>query len=140
MAVHTPALTGFLNEVNLDQIKERHGAPPWAEAVVVSDEMQAFVIHQPPGHLNDTHYHHHDEWWVVLEGEIAWHIEGREDRPVVGRAGSFVYCPAFHWHHLVIRGDKPATRVGIGARGEFHRYDRPGCGPAGSAEQWRPGA
>jgi mannose-6-phosphate isomerase-like protein (cupin superfamily) len=81
--------------------------------------------------------HHCDEWWVVLEGRIAWYIEGRDD-PVIAEAGQIVYGPANRWHHIEILGDGPSTRLAINTLGEFHRYDRPGCGPVGSDEQWRP--
>ena len=56
------------------------------------DDIQAFLICHPPGQPNDTHYHHHDEWWVVLQGEIDWYIEG-ETAPIHARAGDFVFGP-----------------------------------------------
>ena len=62
------------------------------ELLVLSDDIQAFVILHPPGTPNDTHYHEHDEWWVVMRGEINWHIEG-EAEPIRARAGDFVLCP-----------------------------------------------
>src|SRR5207248_1087093 len=56
------------------------------------------IVH-PPGTPNDTHYHEHDEWWVLMRGEINWHIEGQAE-PVRARAGDFVLCPKFRNHHL----------------------------------------
>ena len=82
----------------------------------------------PPGQPNDTHYHLHDEWWVVLAGEIDWYIED-EPKPIRGRAGDFVFGPKNRWHHLEPVGTEPSIRIAINARGEFHRYDRPGCKP-----------
>ena len=35
-----------------------------------SESVQSYVILHPPGTPNDTHYHEHDEWWVVMRGEI----------------------------------------------------------------------
>ncbi len=116
----------------LEEIKARHGAPPWSEPLFMSDDMQAFVICQAPGHQNDTHYHEHDEWWVVMRGEINWHIEGQAE-PIRARAGDFVLCPKFHNHHLEPVGREPSVRVAINTRGEFHRYDRPGC----RSKPWR---
>src|SRR5262249_60985493 len=72
---------------------------PWAEPLILSDDIQAFVIVHPPGTPNDTHYHEHDEWWVVMRGEINWHIEG-EAEPIRARAGDFMLCPKFHNHHI----------------------------------------
>ena len=60
----------------LPELIAKKGAPPWSEPVVLTDDIQAFLICHPPGQPNDTHYHHHDEWWVVLQGEIDWYIEG----------------------------------------------------------------
>lgn len=104
----------------------RNGA--WAATLVMSDDIQAFVIMHPPGTPNDTHYHEHDEWWVVLRGEINWHIEGRSE-PIRAKAGDFVLCPKLHNHHLEPVGSETSVRVAINTRGEFHRYDRPGCAP-----------
>ena len=44
-------------------------------------------------------------------------------------AGDFVFGPKHLWHHLEPVGTTPSIRVAINARGEFHRYDRPGCKP-----------
>ena len=108
----------------------KKGKPPWSEALVLTDDIQAFLICHPPGQPNDTHYHHHDEWWVVLRGEIDWYIEGQA-APIHARAGDFVFGPKHLWHHLEPVGHEPSVRIAINARGEFHRYDRPGCKPLG---------
>jgi mannose-6-phosphate isomerase-like protein (cupin superfamily) len=105
---------------------------PWAGPLVLTDDIQAFVILQPPGAPCDTHYHEHDEWWVIMKGEIDWHIEG-EAAPIHARAGDFVLCPKFRNHHLEPVGSEMSVRIAINTRGEFHRYDRPGCHP----QPWR---
>lgn len=107
----------------------------WAATLVLSDDIQAFVIIHPPGTLNDTHYHEHDEWWVLMRGEINWHIEGQAE-PVRARTGDFVLCPKLRNHHLESVGDEVSVRIAINTRGEFHRYDRPGC----REEKWHSGA
>ena len=86
MAVQVPALALGSLHANLDAIVARHGEPPWVEPLVMTDDIQAFVICHPPGQPNDTHYHQHDEWWVVLKGEIDWWLEGR-DEPIRAQAG-----------------------------------------------------
>jgi mannose-6-phosphate isomerase-like protein (cupin superfamily) len=137
MALVNPLLSAASQTARLADLKARNGAPPWSERLMMNDEQQAFLIHQPPGHPNDTHYHEHDEWWVILEGEFAWYFED-DPEPHHVRAGDFVFGPAFRWHHIEVLGTEPATRLAIGHRGEFHRYDRPGCGPAGAPETFRP--
>jgi len=92
MAVRAPLLETGRLWTRAEELRARKGPAPWSEALVLSDDIQAFIICHPPGHPNDTHYHLHDEWWVVLAGEIDWHIE---DEPAVirGRAGDFVFGP-----------------------------------------------
>jgi quercetin dioxygenase-like cupin family protein len=63
----------------VEDIKRRKGTAPWVEKVVVNEQMSGTLICQPPGHDTDRHYHLTDEWWVVLEGEIDWQIEGRTE-------------------------------------------------------------
>jgi quercetin dioxygenase-like cupin family protein len=128
MAVQVPLLEFGKLQARLDDLIAGHGEPPWSEPLVLTDEIQAFLICQPPGQPCDTHYHQHDEWWVVLRGEITWHIEDQPE-PIRARAGDFVLCPKYRWHHLEPTGTELTVRIAIDARGEFHRYDRPGCKP-----------
>ena len=111
----------------LEDLKAKKGEPPWSDAVVLTDDIQAFIICHAPGHPNDTHYHLHDEWWVVLQGEIDWYIED-EPAPIRARpATSFsgrrtAGITSSRWAPS-LRSASPSTP------GEFHRYDRPGCKP-----------
>lgn len=134
MAVQTSILDATNLHGRLDDLLASHPAQdgPWAAPLVLSDDIQAFVILHPPGTPNDTHYHEHDEWWVVMKGEINWHIEGQSE-PVRARAGDFVLCPKLRNHHLEPVGSEVSVRIAINTRGEFHRYDRPGC----RKEPWR---
>jgi quercetin dioxygenase-like cupin family protein len=113
---------GF-NSISLDDVKSRHGQSPWNDCVVSTDEMQGILICQPPGQPNDKHYHHHDEWWVVMEGEIHWEIEGQSEI-VKAKAGDFVFVPKEHYHHIHVKGDKPAIRLAISVAGESHLHDK----------------
>src|SRR5687768_8126544 len=99
MAVRTALLEIGKLQARLEEIKAREGEPPWSDTLVMTDDIQAFIICHPPGQPNDTHYHHHDEWWVVLQGEIDWYIEG-EAEPIHAKAGDFVIGPKFRWHHI----------------------------------------
>jgi mannose-6-phosphate isomerase-like protein (cupin superfamily) len=113
----------------IEEIKRSKGTPPWSEKVVVNDQTVGTVICQPPGHSTDRHYHLADEWWVVLEGEIDWEIEG-QDAPVHARAGDLVFVPANHFHHIHPTGRGPSIRLAITPPGEFHRHEREsGSGP-----------
>lgn len=127
-ATRVPLLNMEQLSASVSEIKARKGAAPWGEPLFVSDDMQAYIICQMPGHPNDTHYHEHDEWWIIVEGEIAWHYEF-DDTPHIVRAGDVIWAPKGQWHHIEVVGDQPSIRIAIGAKGEFHRYDRPGCKP-----------
>jgi mannose-6-phosphate isomerase-like protein (cupin superfamily) len=134
MAVQTSILGAANLYARLDDLLASHPAQdgPWASLLVLSDDVQSYVILHPPGTPCDTHYHEHDEWWVIMKGEIDWHIEG-ESEPIHAKAGDFVLCPKFRNHHLEPIGAEVSVRIAINSRGEFHRYDRPGC----RSEPWR---
>jgi quercetin dioxygenase-like cupin family protein len=133
VAVQLPILdVGKLHTRLDDIIAGKPTDKPFADVLILSDDIQAFVIVQPPGTPSDTHYHEHDEWWVVMRGEINWHIEGQAE-PIRARAGDFVLCPKLHNHHLEAVGNEITVRVAINTRGEFHRYDREGC----RQDHWR---
>jgi mannose-6-phosphate isomerase-like protein (cupin superfamily) len=112
----------------LEEIKARKGAPPWGEPLFLSDETQVYIICQAPGAPTDTHYHEHDEWWLVLEGATSWQFEF-DPTPRVVTAPGFIWAPKNQWHHIEVVGEVPSIRVAIGVKGEYHRYDRPGCQP-----------
>ena len=109
--------------ISLEEIKKQYGPPPWGHRVVITDQMTGTVICQAPGHPNDKHYHIYDEWWVVLEGEIHWEMEGQSE-PVRAKVGDFVFAPKNHFHHIHVVGDKPAIRLAISVTGEGHRHDK----------------
>ena len=92
MALSNPILDATLNSISLEDIKKEMGPPPWSHAVVLADHVAGVVIYQNSGQINDNHCHNYDEWWVILEGEIDWVIEGREDQPVHAKAGGFRLC------------------------------------------------
>jgi quercetin dioxygenase-like cupin family protein len=112
---------------SLAELKARHPSPPWSERLAVTEGVIGTLICQAPGHPNDRHYHLRDEWWIVLEGEIDWEMEGCSE-PIRARAGDFVFAPANIFHHIHVRGDRPAIRLAISDPGEWHRPERPGGG------------
>ena len=126
--VRIPLLELGSLQSRLPELIAKKGEPPWSEALVLTDDIQAFIICHPPGQPNDTHYHLHDEWWVVLQGEIDWYIEDEPGRSTRAPATSSS-APRIAGTTSSRSGTGPSIRVAINARGEFHRYDRPGCKP-----------
>lgn len=119
----TALFGGGTLHARLEEIKRAKGAPPWVEKLVVNDQIVGTLICQPPGQATDRHYHLTDEWWVVLEGEIHWEIEGQAE-PVRAQAGDFVFAPARHFHHIHPAGSTPSIRLAITPPGESHRHER----------------
>lgn len=77
-------------KTSIEEIKARGGPPPWNTILVHNDRLTATFIYQVPGTKNDHHYHIHDEWWYVAEGELAWEMEGQPE-PIYVKAGDFVF-------------------------------------------------
>ena len=123
--MENPILSQTLNSISLEQIKAEMGPPPWSHAVTLADHVIGVVIHQESGQVNDRHCHGYDEWWIVMEGEIDWVIEGREDRPVQAKAGDFVFVPALTFHEIFPKGDGPSVRVGVALPGHGHLHEKP---------------
>lgn len=124
MSLNNPILSATLNTISLAEIKAQKGAPPWSHAVVLADHIAGNVICQNAGQINDNHCHNYDEWWVVMEGEIDWVIEGHAE-PVRAKAGDFVFVPAQVFHHIFPKGDGPSIRLGMALPGQGHLHERP---------------
>jgi mannose-6-phosphate isomerase-like protein (cupin superfamily) len=125
MALNNPILSQTLNNINLEEIKKEMGPPPWSRPVVLTDHVVASVIYQNSGQINDRHCHDYDEWWIVMEGEIDWIIEGREECPVHAKTGDFIFVPALTFHHIFPTGGKPSIRIGVALPGRGHLHEKP---------------
>jgi hypothetical protein len=125
MPLNNPILDATLNSINLEAIKKEMGPPNWGRPIVDLDHVRGMLICQESGKINDNHCHDYDEWWVVLEGEIDWIIEGREDNPVHAGPGDFVFVPALTFHHIFPKGGKPSIRLGMALPGHVHLHERP---------------
>ena len=125
MPLNNPILDAALNNINLEEVKKEMGPPNWVRAIVDLDHVRGSIICQESGKINDNHCHNYDEWWIILEGEIDWIIEGREDSPVHAKVGDFVFVPALTYHHIFPKGGKPSIRLGISFPGQGHMHERP---------------
>ena len=119
-----PILSSALNTINLEEIKRGMGPPPWFRPVVLADHVMGALICQTSSVTTDNHVHDYDEWWLVLEGEIHWVIEGR-DEPVRAKAGDFIFVPALTFHHIFPQGDQPSIRLAVSLPGKSHLHQRP---------------
>lgn len=107
--------------VNIEDIKRRMGAAPWLYLLILSGDDQTGLLCQPPGEGAQRHCHTtHDEWWVVLDGEFEWRLDGGE----VIKAGKndCVYLPRGTVHSIVCTSAEPGLRLACGARDMEHIY------------------
>ena len=57
------------------------GSGSWAARLVLNKRFGGVIIQQQPGEGNRLHYHPDaDEYWVIMDGEWEWYIEGVNKR------------------------------------------------------------
>ena len=84
----------------------------WAKRIVYNETFAAHLICQKPGETNRTHFHkNHDEWWVILAGEIKWWIEG--EGMIFAKKGDIVFVPRGKQHKIKTIGEKNSFRLAI---------------------------
>jgi len=94
----------------LQDLKAKHKAEAnWAEWVVQDDYLWSQYIQSAPGSKTIPSFHPDTrEWWVILEGQIRFHIEGQQ--PFVARKRSMVQVPAQTIYWMETIGEQPAIR------------------------------
>ena len=125
----SPTLSAERIKLSIEELKARHGPPPWHEQIVANDRFVITVICQAPGHQNDWHYHLTDECWSIYEGELSWTLEGQPE-PIHVTAGDWIIAPANTFHLIQVHGDRPSIRIATTYTGEYHRHDRADKPPA----------
>src|SRR5262245_9926811 len=77
----------------LSDLKARHkGEANWKEVIVDDDHINAAYIASAPGTKVSKRFHPDTrEWWVVMDGQIRFEIEGQE--PFVATKGSRAQVP-----------------------------------------------
>lgn len=123
---------GAYDEVNrpfLDFERDVVAANARAGAFVRDDKTFANIIRgagaPPPPPTNLGHFHvDYSEFWIVLEGQIDFLIEGRE--LFSAQVGDVVYAPQGRWHRASWGGQGMATRLAINPRPlGLHAYEAP---------------
>ena len=104
----------FLNRLHnrISDIVTAKGDPPWSERLIQNEQVMANLICRAPGDTNRRHHHpDHDEFWVIMGGELIWEIEGQE--PVHARTGDIVRAPKGKNHLIRTVGNEPSLRLAI---------------------------
>ncbi len=98
----------------LAEVKAKHkGESEWSEWVVKDDYIWGQYIQSGPGSKVSPRFHPDTRaWWVVLEGQIRFTIEGQES--FVARRRSMVQAPAQTIFSMETIGDQPAIRFEVG--------------------------
>lgn len=110
--------------VKLAAVRARHaGEGRWREVVVDDAYLRSAYVQSAPGDRLSSRFHPETRtWWVVLEGELRFTIEGVE--PFVARKGSMVQVPLQTVYSMETVGSKPALRFETGVAGARTLYPR----------------
>ncbi len=94
-------------------LKAKHaGEPNWRELVVDDDHLRAEYISSAPGTKVPKQLHPDTRaWWVVMEGQIRFEIEG--EKPFVATERSMVQVPMQTIFSMETVGDRPAMRFEV---------------------------
>lgn len=96
------------------EVKAKHkGEMDWRELVVDDDHLRAEYVQSKPGAKVGRRFHPDTRaWWVVMEGQIRFEIEGVE--PFVATKGSMVQAPMQTIYSMETIGDTPSLRFEAG--------------------------
>ena len=93
-----------------DLLARHKGEASWREEIVKDDHIWADYIESPPGSKVSRRLHPDTrEWWVVMDGQIRFEIEGQQ--PFVASKGAMVQVPMQTIYSMETVGDKPAPAV-----------------------------
>ena len=118
--------------VKLAEVRARHtGQSRWREPVVDDAYLRSAYVQSVPGEKVGPRFHPETRiWWVVLDGELRFTIEGVE--PFVARKGSMVQVPLQTLYSIETIGARPALRFETevtGARTLYPREDAAAAPP-----------
>ncbi len=107
-------------KVNLDQLLEALPANGGARRIIQRRSNCATIISQMPKEGNRRHYHPDwDEWWLILEGEYDYEIDGKH---TIARKGDVVSIERGLWHQITVSGNTRATRLAVSCDRVPHVY------------------
>src|SRR5262245_1678958 len=97
----------------LADLKEKNkGMENWAEVIVDDDHLHAVYIASAPGTKVSKRFHPDTrEWWIVMDGQIRFEIEGQQ--PFVAIKGSMVQVPMQTIYSMETIGDKLSLRFEV---------------------------
>jgi len=97
----------------LTEVKAKHkGESEWSQWVVKDDTLWGQYVQSAPASKVSPRFHPDTrEWWVIVEGQIRFHIEGQES--FTARPRSMVQVPPQTIYSMETVGDQPAIRYEV---------------------------
>ena len=118
-----------------DLMAKHKGHAEWREAIVDDDLFQGNYISSAPGTKTLPRYHPDTRaWWVVMEGQIRFEIEGQD--PFVATKGSMVQAPMQTIYSMETLGDRPALRFEVGVKNAKTLYPQSVQPPKLAGFEW----
>ena len=78
---------------------------------VSNKQVIANIYDVPAGVMVPRHFHHGDEFHLVLSGEWAAEVEGKPEHSM--KAGDSQYVEREHWHGGKVAGNTPMKLLGL---------------------------
>ena len=106
----------------LSQILARHaGKTDWAETEVLTRDYIGQYVSMGPGKKTPSLFYADDRvFWVVVSGQIRFHIQGQE--PFIASRGFLVQVPYRVPYSMETVGDAPSLRFEVRPAGEHPSY------------------
>ena len=122
----------------LADLKQQHKSEKeWRHVVVDDDHMKGEYISSQPGTKVSRRFHPDTrEWWIVMDGQIRFEIEGQE--PFVAMRGSMVQVPMQTIYAMETTGDKPSLRYQVNIARAKTLYPKEVQPPDLSGYRWIP--
>lgn len=97
----------------LAEVRAKHkGKSDWREVVVDDDHLHAEYVAMAPGGKVSRRFHPDTrEWWVVMEGQIRFEIEGQQ--AFTASKGSMVQVPMQTIYSMENVGEQPSLRFEV---------------------------
>lgn len=93
----------------------------WSHTLVNSKSNCVTLIAQMPGQGNRRHFHPAwDEWWLIIQGEWEWEIEGVVKAV---KTGDFVFIERNRKHKITAAGSGQSIRMAVSRADVDHVYD-----------------
>jgi mannose-6-phosphate isomerase-like protein (cupin superfamily) len=120
------------------EVKAKHaGQANWAELVVNDDLLRGEYVYAAAGTKLSKRLHPDTrEFWIVLEGQIRFEIEGQE--PFTASKGWMVQVPMQTFYAMETVGDKPSLRWQVNVAGAHTLYANETDTPAMPGYRWIP--